>query len=390
MENPVPSASPCRISRRAWLIRTPCAIAAASLTPRRSTAQNIVDPGTIGPVGSPIKLSPEQVEALISRPFPTPRPDPAAGPVVEELIREHPWRPFHHVLGISGYRTTFSHPDEWLLALCLVRPLWPENATALIEKVVQETPPYSVEGWSHTAGKPRERFDVPPGLIPEGKGKAADALGVYAFWLWWSQLAPADAQRLGAAHWPAIRRRIEPLLSPAPDVHLTGDAPAAANGDIAGLIGYIRLARKLDPDSASAALAFLRSRLERRLNLERLDNRPWTPTGTFSKTLHIGSLSRYLRLTPELGFALGEWTDGLAGKRIAILRQKFPGWWIVAGDRLVGGENFTSPLDFSRALWLATAWIDRSDNRWAGVRPDIPWCHADLTFLERCATFPAR
>ena len=389
---PPPAARKTRpFSRRHWLLRAALALAGAFSSQDRGRGQNIVDPGPVGPTVPPARLGIERVESLLRRPFPTLTPDAAATPVLEEIVRGHPWRPFHHVIGISGHRTLFAHPAEWLFALCLVRPLWTDGLASLVEKTIADSPPYAVEGWSFSAGTAREGFDVPGELVPKGSEKAPDAFGVYAFWLWWSKLAEPTAEKAGAAHWPAIRRRMESVLAaPAPDVAAhAGDGCATANGDIAGLIGYVRMARKYDPAAARAALEPLRLRLENRLNFERQDNRPWAPTATFSKSLHIGRLSRWLGLSPELGFALGEWTDGAAPRRVKALREKFTGWWIAGGDRLVGGENFTSPLEFSRALWLATAWIDRSPARWQGVRIDVPWCRADLSFLERCALFPA-
>src|SRR4051812_13186025 len=41
---------------------------------------------------------------------------------VIQLIEGWPWRPLHHVLGISGAETCFDHPDEMFYALSIALP----------------------------------------------------------------------------------------------------------------------------------------------------------------------------------------------------------------------------------------------------------------------------
>jgi len=55
------------------------------------------------------------------------------------------------------------------------------------------------------------------------------------------------------------------------------------------------------------------------------------------------------------------------------------------GDRFIGGENYTSPMHFSRALFAGTAYIEKlpPDRLFAFV--DVPWCKGDFAFMEKCA-----
>ena len=64
-------------------------------------------------------------------------------------------------------------------------------------------------------------------------------------------------------------------------------------------------------------------------------------------------LPRWQRLVPELGSVLAAHTGGLAAQRVKIVRESMPTWWIARGDRLSGGENYTTPLHVARSLFTA-------------------------------------
>ncbi|MGI8603276.1 MAG: hypothetical protein ACR2OZ_09785 [Verrucomicrobiales bacterium] len=364
----------------------------------QSRAQNVVDPGMVGSVWPSTSITAEQVSKLISFSPPAPRGLPAsAKPVVAEIASMPRWRPLHLTLGISGFESYFTHPDELFFVLSL-GPSSPE-VRALLLSELETFPPYGLTGYRLDEGRPRELYDVPVELHPKKVERVDDCFGIYSFWLFCRTFQFGDAAKERTAmqeHWGEIKTRLQPLLTceypfdPARSDYARDEAEHL-NGDIAGLIGAVRLGKICgDASIEPAILGRLRQILEKRINLERVNPRVWTPTHFASKTLHTGKLARYLKLTPELGFALREWTDGAAAARLQTLRKKFPTWWIARGDRLIGGENYISPLHFSRALWQGLAWVENDPKRWDGVALDIPWCRADLAFVEKAFVFGMR
>jgi hypothetical protein len=366
------------------------------LSPRPVSGQNVVDPGLVGPVHPPIHITTDQVRQVIdyARPSTAALPD-AAKSAVTDLLDRHPWRPLHLTLGISGFESYFTHPDETFFVLSLLPPS--SGLRVLLVKELETHPPYAAPGYRLDDGIPRELYDVPAELLPKGRAQAEDCFGVYSFWLFCRTFGfgNADAERAAMQqHWKAVKIRIQPLLTseyrfdPA-KLDYSHDEAEHLNGDIAGLIGVVRLGKTVDDTLIEAAAHDrLRELLELRVNLDRINPRVWAPTHFSSKTLHTGKLARYLKLTPELGFALRMWTDGAAAARLQAVRKNFPTWWIARGDRLIGGENYISPLHFSRALWQGLAWIEADERRWDGVLLDIPWCRADLAFIEKAVIKP--
>ena len=364
------------------------AVAVVAGTTSPLCAQNVVDPGPVGHARAPTAVTVAQVNELLSLSWIPRAPDESLRREVEAFCAGHPWRPFHSVLGISGFETYFAHPDEMFFVLSLAGPRASPRLRPLLLAELEKHPPYAKDGFAFGEGAPRERYHVPPSLLPAGRQRAGDLFGVYAFDLFCRQFDVTPS----APQLDAVRSRVQPLLDQAypfdaRQSSYSNDEAEHLNGDLAGLLGAWRLVHRFaaDPAFESAVVRKARDLLERRLTLERVNLRPWTPTHFASKSLHTGKLARYLRLTPELGFALRKWTDGAAAERLATLRKNFPTWWIAHGDRLVGGENFISPLHFSNALWQATAWCDDDPRRWHGIQPDIPWCRGDLSFIQKLA-----
>jgi hypothetical protein len=90
-------------------------------------------------------------------------------------------------------------------------------------------------------------------------------------------------------------------------------------------------------------------------------------------------------MTPELAAAVRERTDGLAATRLELIRRRRPGWWLAFGPRFVGGENYTSPPDLSRALFTGAAMVECVPADTLLQWTDVPWCEGDMYFIEKCA-----
>ncbi len=311
---------------------------------------------------------------------------------IEELLAAFPFRPFHHTLGISGYEVYFNHPDEMFYSLALA---WPFLSDATGERVktfmraqANVAPPYAVDGWDNRLGRPRESYTVPDNLRRLGKGKAASAFGVYAFWAWCHYAQDAELAR---EHWPRIKARVKPLLAKdyVFDINrrdFKQGEPETLNGDLAGLLGVVRLA-KLNGDETTERHAEARARqlLELRVNLERVNPGILEHSNLATKGLHNFRLSRYCDLVPEVGQALHKWTDGRGAAYLQAFRQERNGWYLAFGDRLIGGENYTNPLHFSRALFAGAVLVEQLPAEPVLTFIDVPWCPADFYFIEKCA-----
>lgn len=375
-------------------------LATALLPPHLGPAQNIVDSTAESATAHPVTVSSKAVAQLVgSAPARTIQlRSPAARQVaaelnchVADLIAGWPWLPFHHTLGISGYESYFAHPDELVLVLALARPALEgttlEAATNFVRRLLDTAPCYHAEFLSPPAGQPRESYVVPAYLRLKPPRNARSALGVYAFWAWIHfNRDPA----LLDAHWPAIHHRMEPLVTnayrfdPARQDYKQDEA-RKLNGDIAGLIGFTRLAEmQQERVPAEKARQKLRQLLELRLNLERINPQIIDPT-TASKQLHAHRLARYCDLTPELARSLRDATEDLARRRLRACREERSGWFLAFGDRFIGGENYTNPVDFPRALFAGAALIEDLPATELFAFIDVPWCKADLYFIEKCA-----
>ena len=310
---------------------------------------------------------------------------------VAEFVAGYPFKPFHNVLGISGYETLFDHADRMVYALSLALPYVSEptgaKVKAFLRELIAKHPPYAAAGLP-TAGAAREAYAVPDGYRRAASRDANSAFGVYAFWTFVHITGDADATK---SHWPAIRSRMQPLLSqeykfdPA-STKYTKDEAQKLNGDLAGLIGFVRLARvNADPAAERQGIERATQLLELRINLDRINTNVLEKTSSASKGLHIAKLARYCELTPEVALALTKHTGGLAAARLRAFRQERNAWYMAFGERMIGGENYISPAHMSHALFNGAAMVENLDPSVLLGFIDIPWCKGDLFFIEKCA-----
>jgi hypothetical protein len=380
------------MNRRTFLLA-----AAATGLSRAAPAQNVLTAVSAGPTLEPVALADADAEAVAAIPEARKRRPPTgrlAGKLarhVAELLDGWPWRPFHVTHGISGYEAYFAHPGELFHALTLARPLLPDalgkRVAAFLAARAKDTPPYAEAAPEPSGGRPRERYDVPDAIRLKGPFAARSLFGVYALW--------HAAHACGLAvkeHWPAVVRRVAPLLAKdytfdTTEAHRKDEAERLT-GDLAGLIGFVRLARSdavRDRAAERAGLDRLRQLLELRVNLDRVNPRVLEPTDSTTAKLHAAKLARYCGLVPEVGAALAKHTGGATRKRLAAFRASRPGWWLAAGDRLIGGENYCSPPHLSRALFAGAALVEGVPAADLARWVDVPWCAADLYFVEKAA-----
>lgn len=365
-----------------------------------ASAQNIVEVVSSRTTAPSTNLTPAPINALAFARGPwsvqrTPELQRVAAMLEQQatqIIEGWPWRPLHHTLGISGYEVYFDHPDELFYALSLAFPHLSDSLAArtkrFLRQRLEETPPYAVEGFDRAGGQVRESYTVPKSLRVKGRGRAMSTFGVYAFW---SYCHHANDLAAAKSRWPAVQERLAALFASSYYSDLRkktagkGEAERL-NGDLAGLIGGARLARvNGDGTFERQALDRLRELLEARVNLERTNAAILEPSHAASKSLHNAKLARYCDLVPEVAEALRLHAAGLAAIRLRVFREERPGWYLACGDRMIGGENYTNPLHFSRSLFVGAALVERLPpgqlSRWL----DVPWAKADFSFVERCA-----
>lgn len=376
-------------------------IALLSATLPVSYAQNIVDNGNDECVEPEIKLTEKDLLTIIENLPDTRTATNFAGEFtrvatklnthINNLIDGWQWMPFHHTLGISGYEVYFNHPDEMFYALSIALPYLNRNlrdkTISFLEAQLSALPPYSIDGYNNRTGKPRESYDVPDYLRIKGRGKATSAFGVYSFWAYCHYSGNHSHAK---THWQAIKNRIKPLLESDYKFDIykkdySKDESEKLNGDLAGLIGYIRLAKiNNDTQALNEAIPVALQLLNLRVNLERVNPKILTRTSA-TKSLHIYKLARYCNLIQEIAQAINKHSSGCAAKRIKEFRELRNGWYIAFGDRFVGGENYTNPLNFSRSLFSATALIEELPADTLVSFLDVPHCPADFYFIEKCA-----
>jgi hypothetical protein len=377
-----------------------CLIFCATALTSYALAQNVVDDAPVNVRVERTEIERVHAVAIVNDiPVQSSAPTGASGNRILEKLEAHldefqsgsDLLPFHNTLGISNYETYFDHPDEVFYVLSLAHPLVRDELRQKIKRrlaaQLETDPPYAIDGYDRMLGRPRESYTVPEGIRAKGRRKAADTFGVYALWCYCHTVDSAAA----AKHYESAKKRIEPLLAtPYPFVSdkldYRNDEAERLNGDLAGLIGFARLAKMQKDDAIyERSIDRLRDVLDLRINLERINARFIEPTQSTTAHLHAHKLSRYCRLTPEIAAALVGHDGGMAKQRLQACREMRNGWYVAFGDRMIGGENYTNPPHFARALFAGAALIEKLPPDELASYVDVPWCKGDLYFIEKCA-----
>jgi hypothetical protein len=366
-----------------------------------AAGQNVLSDATAGPVLEPVRLDLADAARMVDE-----LPEPAAGgdgerrrvlrvrlnDGVREWLEGHPWAPFQHTIGISGHEWYFDHPADVFHALSVALPELDNDLAARVREVLMNelavAPPWRKNGYERESGRAREFHDVPESVRLRGAVEAASSFGVHAFWSLARQL---DDRPLVERYWPELRARMAEVLAAG-----AGFEPAAGdlkehhlerlNGDIAGLAAFVRMARLVgDADSAEAGLEGLRGLLELRVNHERVNPVMEVGGRKSTRSLHYYKVARYALLVPGLAEAMKRHAGPVAAERLRVYRDARPGWFMADGDRLIGGENRTNPVDFRHHLFLAAALLERMPMEQLAEWVDVPWCRGDLHQIERLA-----
>jgi hypothetical protein len=222
-------------------------------------------------------------------------------------------------------------------------------------------------------GETRSAYDVPEHLmrVTDDIIRSPPAR-LYPFWLWahvtndWSKIE---------RDWPQLR----PLVDNPPNA-MEEDC---RNGYVGGLIAYCRLAQHVgDRESVERGLMIARQALRERLQYELAHPRG----GLITRVPVLRSIfGRWRHLTPELGRLLQAYAEPTHQHLMqTYVDHHRPTWWLAWNVELLVRNE--SPLAFptmAAEVFDARALILRESSGQLTRYLDLPWCQADLFYLQK-------
>ena len=333
---------------------------------------------------------------------------------VTELISEKQWAPFIVELGISGEELHFTRSSETMQALAMAYPYLNKNTKKktliYLDALFDRGVPFgkaSCDGV--TAGKRREFHTFGELVLKSGKlarkvpKNKAIPEDLYALWAYANYCNRWDKVKSKIPQIKAAFSQFKPykevifekkwshkkgkMVTIEVNIHddWKNDSMEHLNKDIAGVIGYARIMKKLE-QSAEVAKAekTLKEMLTLRLHHEKADTRyiRGTASGTISSHHHAGKLPRYVGLTPELSSFLAK-NAPIMKKMVPKICDQIPVWHHAFGERMIGGETYTNPPHLARGLFAIQADGIKIPMTDLIYYLDQPWCKADLYYIEK-------
>jgi hypothetical protein len=302
---------------------------------------------------------------------------------VKELISQ-PWQPLIFPPGkhpTEAYRI-FADPTETLFTLALAYNYLDEDLQTRVRQYVERlsSPGGPLEGPAGkrsvdaSVGVVRSFYDIAPDKLSRLRDDITrdDVARLYPLWLW--------------AHVTSDWRRIETNWS---RLKLLVDQPAGKmeedcrNGYVAGLIAYCRIANHLDDRQAvEKALPVARKALRERLVYEFAH----TEGGLISEVPVLRSIfARWRHLTPEVGRLLAQYA-GPTHKHLMDVYVDYhrPTWYLAWGVETIWRNEspFALPT-MADEIFGARAWILNEPGETLARYLDVPWCHADLFYIQK-------
>lgn len=316
--------------------------------------------------------------------------------------------PLRVEIGLAGCEYAFDQSGETFAALSLAAPHLPAELQARVldylRGELQKHPPHTEGCWyALDQGRRRERYRLTEDMLrPDHRQRRCHPMAnLYALWAFAHRF---DQWSAAAARWPEIEASLRAFeqsgwrFDPA-----KGDL--FANAYLAGLMGYVRIARRLEhaqaADRGAAKAAELASRIvaqyradAEKVFLPEFDNvsqfdrwREEGAGGFFWKVAgHKAKPAKFHGLTPEVGRLLADHAATATAKYLAFVDRSLPGWFLAGEERQFHyGENFIDFPDFSLDLFQARAWIERAPAAKLARWVDLPWCSGDLFYVRKLA-----
>jgi hypothetical protein len=302
---------------------------------------------------------------------------------VRELISKD-WRPLVFPPGKhprEAYRF-FVEPTETLLTLARAYEYLDSTLQQEVRQYIarMNRPGGALDGptgqskYEPDAGEIRSLYDIPAErLFRVNDEITRQAIArLYPLWLW----AHVTGDYSGIkGDWKSLRE----LIDEAPN-KMEEDCH---NGYLAGLIAYCRIARRMhDNSTLEKGLVITRSALHKRLAFEIAH----THGGLITQVPVLRSIfSRWRNLTPEIG----RFCESYAGKTHKHLMEVYvdyhrPTWYLAWGVETMWRNEcpFAFPT-MSAEVFAAKALILREPVEKLTGYLDIPWCKADLFYIQK-------
>jgi len=285
--------------------------------------------------------------------------------------------------GANG-NVVWQDPGELLYAMALAypyldAPLQTQVRSYMAREMAEFPPLQNLEWWQApwlTQGVPRERYTVPfRQSLNNWPPPAANLNAIYALWLWSKNTGDWSYAQ---THW-----------SEATSLFNARRTDMAYYADIAGAIGYARLATHFGDTTAAtagqqAAVSAMQAGTPMTTRIQRAEQDYLDPRGIASGWY----LPVFYGLTPEVGLYLREQTNGAAHAHL-LSKEAGDGlrfWYLTrAGAHAEAGEtSFVAPL----AAWshfLAHAWIAGDSRSTLRSWLDRPWTVGDLHSIQKVA-----
>ncbi len=305
---------------------------------------------------------------------------------VGQLIDEGPWAPLAIQLGISKGEVHFQRTALTMQTLALAMPHLSvdlaNRASAHLDRLFEQGVPLDKPVWPGDEGARREPYDLGPDLTQRARWTLEYQAGVADIYALYAYAAATDNFDKLRPLMPRLERMVDGLA--VAEFAFDADQPRQSeklNAEIAGLIGYARIADGLgQAEAVETALAALKPRMLARARHEATDRRLIRKQ---PNRLHAAAVYRYRSLTPQVSRCIGQLAGESLNRNVSDLTTGLPLWYQAFGERMIGGENYISPPEFSRGLFAALADGLNTDGVKLANFVDQPWCKADLYYIEK-------
>jgi hypothetical protein len=299
---------------------------------------------------------------------------------VAELLSTK-WMPLHFPDLMFGGIYFWNDPADLYQTLAMA---WPALDAPLREKARQYAReefaahnPITTKSLPVDQGLQRTNYRMP---YPDARNWESRLPGIRRLYPLWAWADTSDDWELLREAWPQIVRPLleQVKLPPQPEQVIF------QNDLISGVIAYARLARRFgdaeaEKQAVDAVVALLRARVEA--------ERTYTKTHFHQRLLLRTQPSRYLFLCPELGRLVRDHAPDVATELYArYIEHLRPTWYLAWGPLSYDAwETSIDRPNNSWAVFCARAMIFNDDGAKLSRHLDLPWCKADLYYLQKLA-----
>jgi len=321
---------------------------------------------------------------------------------VKELVNGHPLAPLYISIGIGGKTLTFEHRAELVESLAWAIPHLSEDQARKAQKLARSQLSVCLASdlVSPTKGTRREPYLTHQGDVASTHRDQWPPIGrVYPLWLYGHRTGDWEAVK---PLWPQAKQVWQDYRGK--PIQISAETGSIWMGrTTAGVIAYARLARRFGDDAdvrvatedlqrlLDETIAYVRSAGDRaRGILEEVDQ--GVMYGRQGRLLyqpskgHKARITIFMDLVPAVADALAKAEPEAIDALEKYVRVYQPTYYLAFEERQVHyGESFVELPDSVNGLYRADAWLFDLPAEELAVRADIPWCKADLYYIQKLA-----